>query len=220
MNPPFTVEQFLEIFKNYNQKVFPVQFVLYLLGVLAIYMIRSGAPTTDKMISLILTVLWLWMGIVYHFIFFSTINQAAYLFGSLVILQGVLFLVVGVYRQKLLFKLQSNIYGIVGVILILFSLIVYPVIGYLLGHRYPWSPTFGLPCPTTIFTFGLLLMNSKKTPLGILIVPFVWSIIGFMAAIEFGIVEDTLLLLAGLAGTFLLVYRNRSLKRRSFLVSI
>lgn len=27
-----------------------------------------------------------------------------------------------------------------------------------LGDGYPLSPTFGLPCPTTIFTFGIFLL--------------------------------------------------------------
>ena len=31
MKPPFTIDQFLEVFKNYNQAVFPMQFVLYML---------------------------------------------------------------------------------------------------------------------------------------------------------------------------------------------
>ena len=96
-------------------------------------------------------------------------------------------------------------------VLILFALIIYPVLGYFIGHVYPFSPTFGLPCPTTIFTFGLLLLNSKRCPVTILIIPLVWSIIGFMAAIQFGILEDTGLLVAGLITISLLLYRNRML---------
>ncbi|WP_373551173.1 DUF6064 family protein [Haliscomenobacter sp.] len=93
-------------------------------------------------------------------------------------------------------------------------LIVYPILGYFLGHVYPSSPTFGLPCPTTVFTFGLLLLNGKKCPLAILIIPFTWSIIGFMAAFQFGIVEDTGLLVAGLSAASLLIYRNRMLSKK------
>ncbi|WP_414541485.1 DUF6064 family protein [Nostoc sp. CCY0012] len=29
---------------------------------------------------------------------------------------------------------------------------MYPLIGYALGRIFPTSPTFGVPCPTTIFT--------------------------------------------------------------------
>jgi hypothetical protein len=95
-------------------------------------------------------------------------------------------------------------------ILILFSLIIYPLLGYLLGHIYPSSPTFGLPCPTTIFTFGMLLLNQKKCPIWILIIPLIWSIIGFTAVFQFRVLEDSGLLIAGLLSFFLLIYRNKN----------
>lgn len=208
MKPPFTIEQFLEVFKNYNQAVFPMQIAFYLIGVVAIYHALKPNPKSDKVISTILSFLWLWMGIVYHIIFFTVINKAAYLFGVAFILQGILLLVLGVLKNKLSFKFQFNTFGIIGLILVLFSMIVYPILGYTLGHIYPASPTFGLPCPTTIFTFGFILMNTKKTPIAVLIIPLLWSVVGFFATIQLGILEDTSLLIAGLVTISLLFYRN------------
>jgi hypothetical protein len=149
------------------------------------------------------------MGIVYHIVYFSTINKAAYLFGAFFIIQGILFLIFGTFQNRLSFQFKKDIYGIIGLILIVFALIIYPFLGYFLGHAYPSSPTFGLPCPTTIFTFGLLLLNIKKCPVSILIIPFIWSLIGFMAALQFGILEDTGLLVASLITVSLLIYRKR-----------
>ena len=105
----------------------------------------------------ILSFFWIWMGIIYHIINFSAINKAAYIFGAAFIFQGILFLYMGFFRQKITFRFYFDIYGITGGFLILFALILYPVLGYFQGHIYPSSPTFGLPCPTIIFTFGLLL---------------------------------------------------------------
>jgi len=211
MKPPFTLEQFLEVFKNYNQAVFPMQFILYLISAVAIYLVIKSNLKSDKIISIILSLLWLWMGIVYHIIFFTTINKAAYLFGGLFIIQGILFLLFGVFQNKLSFNFKKDKYGITGISLIVFALILYPILGYFFGHIYPSSPTFGLPCPTTIFTFGLVLMNIKKCPITILIIPFVWSVIGFMAAFQFGILEDTGLIVASLITACLLIYRNKIL---------
>ena len=36
------------------------------------------------------------------------------------------------------------------------ALVAYPVLSAMLGREFPEMPTFGLPCPTTIFTLGLL----------------------------------------------------------------
>ena len=44
MNPPFTTEQFLEVFKNYNWAVFPAQLVLYIIAAFAIYLTLKPKP--------------------------------------------------------------------------------------------------------------------------------------------------------------------------------
>ncbi len=207
MKAPFTIEQFLHVFRNYNEAIFPIQLIFYLIGAIVIYIVIKPHPLSGKIISGILSFFWLWMGIVYHIVFFSTINKAAYIFGAFFIIQGILFLIFGVVRNKLSFQFQKDTYGITGLILIVFALIIYPVLGYFFGHVYPSSPTFSLPCPTTIFTFGLLLLNIKKRPISLLIIPFIWSIIGFMAALQFGIFEDTGLLVAGIVTFSLLIFR-------------
>lgn len=208
MNLPFTVDQFLEVFEKYNLAVFPLQVVLYLLALASIYLAVKKLKCSDTAISLILSLLWLWMGVVYHLIFFTSINKAAYLFGSLYIVQAVLFLFYGVIKKQPSFLFKSDIYGWTGVVLMLYALVIYPVIGYSLGHRYPASPTFGLPCPTTIFTFGLLLWTDKKCPFMLLIIPFLWSLVGFSAALSLGILEDAGLFVAGLLATLLLLVKN------------
>ncbi len=211
MKLPFTIEQFLEVFKNYNEAIFPMQVVFYLASAIAIFLVIKPVHKSDKIISSILVFFWLWMGIAYHLIYFTAINKAAYLFAAVFIAQGILFFIFGVLQNKLSFKFRADIYGIAGITLILFALIIYPVLGYFLGHVYPSSPTFGLPCPTSIFTFGLLLLNIKKCPVTILIISFLWSIVGFMAAIQLGMLEDSGLLAASLITTALLLLRNRIL---------
>ena len=212
MKIPFTAEQFLEVFRNYNQAVFPMQVIFYLVSVFAIYLAFKPTSKSDKIISGILAFLWLWMGIVYHLIFFTAINKTAYLFGAVFILQGILFLTFGVFQNKLSFKFLSGIYGWLGIVLILFALVVYPVLGYIFGHTYPSSPTFGLPCPTTIFTFGLLLLTYKNCPVAILVIPFIWSVFGFSAAFNFGIMEDTGLIVSGLLCVLMILFRNKKYK--------
>ena len=211
MNPPFTTEQFLEVFKNYNLALFPMQIIFYLIAFYLVILLIKPNLKSNKTISFILSFLWLWMGIVYHIIFFTSINKLAIVFGALFTIQGILFLIFGVFIDKFSFQFKKDSYGIIGIILILFALIVYPILGYFFGHIYPSSPTFGLPCPTTIFTFGLLLLNTNKCPFVIIVIPFVWSLIGFMAAFQFGILEDSSLIVASFISVYLLFYRNKIL---------
>jgi hypothetical protein len=209
MNLPFTTEQFLAVFEQYNQTVWPIQIFLNLVALCALILAVRRTTQSDKIISAILAFLWLWIGIVYHLVFFAPINPAARVFAGLNILQGLMFVYFGLFRPRLSFQFKPNFYGITGSILILYALIIYPVLGLFLGHQYPKSPTFGLPCPTTIFTLGLLLWTSARIPKAILIIPFIWSLIGFSAALTMGIHEDIGLLVAGIAVTTMVIIRDR-----------
>jgi len=74
----------------------------------------------------------------------------------------------------------------------------YPVASHLLGHRYPEMPTFGLPCPTTIFTLGMLLLCVSPVPRLLLAIPLLWVGVGTVGAFTFAMYEDFTLLFAGL----------------------
>lgn len=209
MDLPFTTEQFLGVFELYNQAIWPLQIVAYVLGLVAVALALRPAGHTDRIIGAILAFFWLWMGAVYHLAYFSAINGAAIAFGALFIVQGVLWLLVGVIRPRLSFRAGLSTMSMLGGLLILYAMVVYPIIGTLLGHGYPRSPSFGVaPCPTTIFTFGLLLWTRARPPTYVLAIPLIWSAIGFSAAFTLGIYEDIGLPIAGVLGTALLVWRD------------
>jgi Family of unknown function (DUF6064) len=209
---PFSTEQFFQVFEKYNQTIYPIQFVLISVAVIAIVLAASRKPSRNNIISGLLGLLWLWTGIVYHLIFFTAISPPAYLFGTLFIFQGLLFLYEGVANNRLSFRASRRFDGILGAVFMAYALIVYPLIGYGLGRIFPSTPTFGAPCPTTIFTFGLLLWADRKISLSLLIIPVLWSIVGTAAALNFGVKEDFGLLIAAIIGTAAIVQHNLTLK--------
>ena len=75
MNLPFTTEEFLEVFKIYNLTVWPTQILLVILALLMIFVLLKKNKLSDKIISIGLTLFWLWMGIVYHYLFFTKIKH-------------------------------------------------------------------------------------------------------------------------------------------------
>jgi hypothetical protein len=88
----------------------------------------------------------------------------------------------------------------------------YQVFGYFLGHVYPKFFPFGLvPCPTTIFTFGIFLMAVKKFPKYYIIVPFILAMGGLLAVYK-GILEDVGLIIAGLVGTVIILLSDKNIK--------
>lgn len=209
---PFTIEQFFQVFEKYNEAIYPIQFALMLIAVVMIALAVSRKPSRNKIISGLLGVLWLWTGIVYHLIFFTAISPTAYLFGTLFVFQGLLFLYEGVARNRLSFRASRRFDGILGALFMAYALVIYPIIGYGLGRIFPSSPTFGVPCPTTIFTFGLLLWADRKVSLSLLIIPVLWSIVGTSAALNFGVKEDFGLFVAATMGTAAIVRHKLTLK--------
>ncbi len=207
MKLPFTIEQFLGVFITYNNSIWPGQLLLIALALGVILTSIRKFRLSDRFISSSLAFLWFWTGIVYHITFFSAINPAALIFGAGCILQGILFVWVA-FQNKISYSADTQWRGLLGGILLLYSLIIYPGLGYIFGHIYPASPTFGAPCPTTIFTFGILLW-SKRLPRYILIIPAIWSLIGFSAALTMSIYEDVGLLISGVLSVVVLVFFSK-----------
>jgi hypothetical protein len=209
MQFPFTTGQFLGVFEAYNLAIWPAQVVAYALGVAAVVLAIWPRPSSDRIVSAVLAGFWLWNGAVYHIGFFRQINPAALAFGMLFVVQGALWLVAGVLRPRLSFRAAPSAASMLGGVLVLYAMVAYPIIGMLMGHAYPHSPSFGVtPCPTTIFTFGLLLWTAPRLPLYLLVIPLLWSLLGVSAAIALGVPEDLGLLVAGLAATTVLVWRQ------------
>ena len=208
---PFTIDQFFGVFEQYNQAIWPIHIVAYMLGIAAIILTVKKTRYSDQAISVILASFWAWMGIVYHLMYFRTINGAALGFGVLFIIQAIVWLLFGVIRPKLAFQLNTNPYALTGILLIVYAMLIYPLLGTLLGHGYPRSPSFGAaPCPTTIFSFGLLLLTSAKVPKSVLLIPFLWALLGFTASFLLGVREDSGLVVAGVVSVGLLLWRDRT----------
>jgi hypothetical protein len=208
MNIPFTAEAFFEIFSNYNQDVFPVQIIFYLLSFFILYLLVRRKYAASIVISLILGFFWIWMGFVFHILYFSEINTAAYIFGAFFIIQGAAFIYAGVFKDGLEFSLRKDFYGLTAWIIIFYALLIYPIIGHFGGYIYPRAPELSAPCPTTIFTFGILLFTSSKISKLLLIIPFIWSLIGFTAAFNFDVTGDYGLLVSGVVVLILLYMRD------------
>jgi hypothetical protein len=213
MRLPFTVEEFLGIFQSYNLAVWPMQIVAYLAGASALFLVIKQPKYKDQIIAVILSLMWIWNGIIYHIGFFSVINKAAFLFGAFFIVQGLLFFWWGVVKNDLVFGFSRDRYSLMGALFILYAMVIYPLLGAFAGHLWPHSPIFGIaPCPTAIFTFGLLLLTQGRIKKHLLAVPLAWAVVGLSAAVNLRVYEDFGLLAAGVLGTALILIRNRKEK--------
>jgi hypothetical protein len=204
---PFTADQFFSVFAAYNNAIWPAQILAYLLGAAVLWTIFAARAWGGRAVAAILGVLWAWNGLAYHLAFFAPINPAAYAFAALFVLQGLLFIGYGAIAGRLQFAGRIDWRGALGIVLIAYAGLIYTALGYLLGHSWPKLPVFGVaPCPTTIFTFGVLLLAAGPLPLWLVAIPIVWSGIGATAALLLNVPEDLDLLVSGVLGATLLPF--------------
>lgn len=203
MSLPFTVEEFLGVFGRYNQSVWPAQLVLHAIGVGCVALLALRGRLASRLISAALALLWAWSGLVYHLGFFAAVNPPAPAFSVLFLGGAAVFAWQGALRGRLRFALDSARRGALGFALAAYALLGYPLAAMLAGHAYPYMPTFGLPCPTTIFTVGMLAFLRAPYPRWVFAAPLAWSAIALQAAFLFGMYEDLVLLPAAGAALWL-----------------
>jgi hypothetical protein len=210
MSLPFTRVEFLEVFVRYNEAVWPAQIALYALAIVALGLVFVRRRYSGRLIAAILALLWLWMGGVYHLAYFRPVNPAASLFGGAFLLAAAAFAWEGVVRQRLRFDPRTDAASAIATVLLAYALVMYPLAAILLGHGYPAMPTFGLPCPTTIFTLGMLALLRPPYPAYLLVVPVLWTLVGVQGALLLGVYEDFGLIFAGTAGVWLGLHARRT----------
>jgi len=188
------------VFVAYNAAIWPAQIVAYVMGFLAVSALWLNRVLADRLILSILALMWAWNGIGYHFFFFAEINPAAKAFAALFILQAIFFAACAITTKAPQFSVGPDIRSASGLSLITYALLLYPILGLWAGHGLMAGPMFGVaPCPTTIFTIGMLLLARGRSVVWLATIPVLWSMVGFAAAVQLAIPEDFGLPVAGIA---------------------
>lgn len=202
-----TGEQLLGVFSEYNAMIWPMQIVAYLLGVVGFVLAFRKSNLSNRLIPAILAFFWLWVALAFWFPSGHQGFAPGYIFAAIFLFQGVLFLIQAV-KPKLAFGYQANLSSWAGIVFALYALIGYPLFGIFIGHSYPYTSPFGLtPCPVVAYTFGLFLLTVHKVPKSLLLIPFCYSLSGFLW-VSIGMVEDVGMIASGLLGVGLIWARD------------
>ena len=208
MELPFTPDQFFSVFAEYNEAFWLVVVALWFATIGALVLVWRYPERWSAMLSWFLGALWLWNAIAYHAFLFTRINPAAWIFSALFAVQAALFLRAGQQRRPLYLSSTGARQG-VGLALAAYSL-AYPFLTIAFGHDYPATPTFGVPCPTTILTIGVLLTVRDRVPLSLSVVPILWGFIGGSAAALLRVQTDYVLLAGGVLLLIAVAWPSRS----------
>jgi hypothetical protein len=207
---PFSLEMLLDYFAVYNERIWPLQFLGYVAGLLPLVPLFRPGKAWNRVVTGVLALLWLWVGLVF---WLQAASQMALLYAPTVLfaVQGALFLN-ALARDRIAYGQARRVHTAVGLAFIAYALVGYPLVGLWVGHTYPHtalSPLF--PCPVTILTFGVLLL-ARRVPRHLLVIPTFWALSGAFW-FYLGMVEDAGLVIAGVVGVILLAARERAVHR-------
>lgn len=192
---PFTVEQFLAVFARYNEAIWPLQVVATGAGIALVVLALRRGGASHRAVLPVLAAMWLVNGVGYHGLYFARINPVAIAFAAAFVVQAVLLAGAAVRSPGLRFCAGRDRVALAGLVLAVFALALYPLLGVMAGQRWPAVPAFGVaPCPTTIYTIGLLLMAPWARVKWLMVVPGLWAGIGGSAAILLRVPQDVALL--------------------------
>lgn len=198
MDLKFSFDEFMAMLADYNDAIWPLQIIVYLVTIAILVMMFMKIRHTGKIIAAWLGILWFWVGIVFNLIYFSRVTQGGFVFGVIFIIQGLIFLYSSVARNDLAFRLNSGWKALAALIIMLYALIGYPALEYTWERGYPEILPFGLaPCPLAVFTLGTLLLSVRKLPGYLVILPVLYSF-GGIIPVSLGIKEDIGLVISGL----------------------
>jgi hypothetical protein len=197
---------------TYNKTTWPVQALTIIAAAYLTYRVfaKPGAKT-DVWMKAFLAFAFAWNGIVFFLVFVR--NPISMFTGvPLFIIVSVLF-VVDIFAKKMHFKLPEGRWmrglTIVWVLLV----VLYPLLGWPLGHTWPKVLLPLFPCPLTVFAITLVAAAVPNTDKKTFIALLPWALMGLPKC--FGALdcyEDCILFASGVYGLIVLIRNWRAIK--------
>jgi Family of unknown function (DUF6064) len=174
----FSPRTYYRMIERHNEMLWPTHLVMVGLGLTLMAMVKRPAPIRSRAISALLAMVWAWVGWSFVWQRYTTINWAAKYLVALFIVEVLLLVWLGVARGVLAFGWRSGAGSIIGAVLLLLSLLVYPLIALLLGRGWSQAEVFGVaPDPTAIGTVGVLLLAEGPFRWLLMIPPVLWCLV-------------------------------------------
>ena len=178
----FTEDSYYRLFELYNQAIWPLHALAYLLVFFVIYLINKKPAWGGRVIAGILAISWLWIAWAFLYQRFYPIHVVAngYAYGFVV--QAVLIAWFGFIKNGFYFVSHARRKNMTGVFLILLSVIVYPLLPLFLNRPIEQAEVVLLaPDPTVLFTLGVLFLHVRMAMLYVL--PLVWCIVSVLTLV-------------------------------------
>ncbi|RKY74631.1 hypothetical protein DRQ12_13025 [candidate division KSB1 bacterium] len=220
-----TSEEFWKLIHKYDAAIFPMQFIFSIAAVvLVVFMVKKPSARLNRWINLFLVLCYLWIGVVFFLVHNKDLSIKMHYFQPILMFIIAFLFALDLFLKRTNFKFSNNhCHNSIMLFFMAYSIIGYPLIGWLLGHPYSvkiygdfsiWVPIFGVyPCPTTIFSLSLLSLALPQGDKKVMIPLLFWGLFSIMGPPLriYGVYEDIGLFFAGFYGliAFVKSFRKR-----------
>lgn len=195
----FSPRVYWRMFEMHNAALWPLQLLALAAGLGMVVVVHRRPFSHDRWIALMLALIWTFVGWSFLWNRYAAINWAIEYVAPLFVLQAILLLFTGTMFNGLTFE-PRGIVGWIGLLLVAFGLVAYPLLPQVFGR--PWSGTeiFGIaPDPTVIVTLGVLLLARGRLLFLLMPIPLLWLLLSSLTLRTMGDVQFWLPLLAAVA---------------------
>ena len=193
---PFDADSLFATIAYYHAAFRPLPWLAVVWGAAVIALALTA---TSRASLLLLAVAWLWVGAAWHLATFAGINFAAPLYGAFFVLQGAI-LAWTAARGRLGLRYRGRLRDRAGLGLAVAALVAYPLLDRWSGIPWPAVRLPGAdPCPTALFTLGILLLADRRSAAGLMVLPVLWTFVAGATGWAVAIGRDQVLPLLGLA---------------------
>ncbi|HWR75823.1 MAG TPA: DUF6064 family protein [Thiobacillus sp.] len=214
----FSAQTYYRLFERYNLDLWPLQILALVLGAAVLVLWWRDGDRAGRAIAVILAVCWLWVAWGFHWQRYASINLAGSYFALAFVVQALLLLWLGVVRGRLTPVPATRLQQRAGLVLFLFALLIFPLMGPLLGRSWTQAEVFGMaPDPTALATLGILLFAGARPVWGLFPIPVAWCLISgatlwAMESPDFAVVPLAALLavLLAVGGALMVAWSKRS----------
>lgn len=190
-------ELFWAVVAAYNEATWAMQLVL-----LAVGAVLTGTalarPTRAMQAALkgFLAVAFAWLAVTFFFLRDAS-PIGHYFAGPLFVACAALF-AWDIRARRSAFALPVERWRRIGTWTLLALTLLYPLVSFLLGHRYPRLTTPVMPCPLTVYALALLTAAFPQVDKRLYALLLVWAALGLPKVFGlFDVREDTILFAAG-----------------------
>jgi hypothetical protein len=196
------VNTFWEIIGKYNSQTIIIQIFLFILAVIAFFISYIGK--IKWFIKSVLGIIITFIGIVF-FGYYGTESIQKYFALPLFIICGFLFIFESLKnKQDILDKFNK------WQIILLIMYILYPLISFILGNKFPKMVTYIMPCP--IISISIIIYSGYRNKNRLLLLCMaIWGLTGIKAFFT-NAYEDLILLICGIYCIYILIKQKKIMK--------